>query len=175
MKKILSTIFALFALTFCYTQNGYNLVFNRVIDTTLVIEINTPTDLCNNPQYSNDLVVPSGKVWKLISLGQNERNVELATSCSGNTSYSNALLSSVINIQGTYEYPIHTTFAGGGGIYQTDFWAERYYDSAPLPLWFNAASTLKLKAFSNSHCCVRNTFPRIIMAHFSIIEFNVSQ
>ena len=66
-KKLLLLLVVLVQLPALIAQSK-NLEFNRVIDTIISVEVTGCTDIYSTPEYSNDFIVPVGKVWKITSL-----------------------------------------------------------------------------------------------------------
>ena len=68
MKKRLIIFIYLVASSICYSQTGNNLVFNKVIDTIISVEVNGCINIVDNPQNSADFIVPDGKVTSISLL-----------------------------------------------------------------------------------------------------------
>ena len=138
---------------------GYNLKFNRVIDTVVSINHTTCTDIYNTPVYGDIiLTVPNGAVWKVTSLlgsglsGANTRN-----NCSSSSFYSNSPqgYAQLYMYSGGQSYPMVTT--GGAEV--------------PFPLWLNAGTIIKYKLWSASGVFRYSYYDMSSSTFLSIIEF----
>ena len=162
MKKCISILSFLMFLNLMFGQ-GKNLVYSRVIDTVLRVDVTTCTDLYSNPQYSSPLIVPAGRVWKITSsqissgnfLAQGQPTLVI-NNCQHPTSTNNFLIS----------------------IYKTSVTGESVilgsHTTAYYPKWVNANTELKLKAYSSrsDYRYTRDThLPYWGEIHLSILEF----
>ena len=136
---------------------GYNLKFNRVIDTVISISHTSCTNMYSTPVYGSTIVVPNGVVWKITSLiGTPSSAVCMYSSCS-NTSCGTNGYSNFFKLSGNQEFALFST----GGDSQFN-----------LPLWVNAQTSFRWKAWSSSSTREYNrTWDVNNSAHLSIIEF----
>ena len=170
MKKLLTILITLL-LSMQLSAQSKNLEFNRVIDTLIVAEVNTCTDLYNNPVYGPDLVVPAGKVWKIESLGtEGVKNTGLQSQytylrnsdCYG-TNYIQSVCKGLLIVNyPNYEFNL----------------IDNLEMNVSLPIWLNAGSSINAKIFGNevNHRWTVNSYlPYTYNCFVSIIEFNVTQ
>jgi hypothetical protein len=82
-KRFFALILLVFISGIIYCQ-GYSLKFNRVIDTALVAEITSCTDISGTGYSGAAITVPAGTVWKIESVGPLGYNSSssLCTDCS---------------------------------------------------------------------------------------------
>lgn len=168
MNKILCPLFSLFALTFCYAQNGHNLVFNKVIDTIISVEVNGCTNIVDNPQISADFMVPDGKVWKITSISEIALEGFSWASCNTDTyKYFDVSLLKYFGTSWSQEYILATKGQQG-----TSSLNVKNIDS--FPIWMAEGSKLKLKLEGNqSDRALSNDAKGKV--YLSLIEFNVVQ
>ena len=135
---------------------GYNLKFNRVIDTIISIQ-SSCTDIYP-PIYGSALTVPNGVVWKITSLiGTPASNRTMYATCGSSSSQANKGFCNFMKQSGSQEFALFST----GGDSQFN-----------LPLWVNSQTTFKWKAWSiNSSYDFNRTWDIDHNAHLSIIEF----
>ncbi len=168
MKKTFAIIISLLTFSVCYSQNGNNLVFNKVIDTIFTLEISTCIYLSGNPQYSNEMVVPEGKVWKITSFGH--------VICNGNLAYKTSISGSGFAEWNNCTKPGNTTPIGelirseGNNEYIYVQNSEKY-NSAPV--WLSEESEIQLKLSTLAGDAKTDDIK--CTTALSIIEFNVSQ
>ena len=186
MKRIkMKTIISLVIFLTLQVANAQtkNLEFNRVIDTILKVEITSCTDIYNNPAYSAvELTVPSGKVWKVTSLGSEglrlggylsssaDNHYYTRFSCSSSSSGTYAV-ACVIKLQGSEEYELLTN----SYVSEED---ERFRGGIEYPIWLNSLTILKAKMYSKSsslNWTNSDYLPYVYKAHVSLIEFNIAQ
>ena len=143
---------------------GKNLVYSRVIDTVLRVDVTTCTDLYLNPQYSSPLIVPAGRVWKITSSqktigasGLNPTYYQLVTDNCQSTSNTNSFIVTMYK----------TSVTGESAILGSN-------TTASYPKWVNANTEFKLKGYSQSNFYkyTRDVYlPYWGEIHLSILEF----
>jgi hypothetical protein len=117
IKRFLAFAFAVLFFG-CTFGQGYSLVFNRVIDTAIAAEITSCIDISGAGYTGGAITVPSGKVWKIESigpLGYNTTTVYLYNNCTGTSS--------------TYYYTIWDVKVDDGSIEKGYLKRRMYYNS----------------------------------------------
>tara|TARA_B100001287_G_C22655206_1_gene517322 strand:+ start:1188 stop:1691 length:504 start_codon:yes stop_codon:yes gene_type:complete len=167
MKKRLIIFIYLVASSICYSQTGNNLVFNKVIDTIISVEVNGCINIVDNPQNSADFIVPDGKVWKITSVS--EIIVEGFSWASCNADNYRYFDVSLLKYSGTswgQEFILANNSTQGSAHY--------IYNMDSFPIWMAEGSKLKLKLEGNqSDRALSNDAKGKV--YLSLIEFNVSQ
>lgn len=170
MMKTLKHIFMICALLCCsigMMGQGFNLQFNRIIDTSLSAAVTSCTDITANGLSSNIITVPAGKVWKVESIGPLEYygSTYLYNSCTLSSYASNNTTWSLLMDDGTrctlkrYAYMLSGSYAE---------------QAANTPVWLRAGTSLY------TNISPRNTTYRFtdgaasVRTSLSIIEFNLA-
>jgi hypothetical protein len=143
---------------------GNNLQFSRVIDTVLIAEATTCTDLFANPVVSSSITVPSSNVWKITSISMERGNVinnryVAYSNCNGGT---NSDLCGNLR-----KHLVGTTFK---------IFGDNLFSQGEFPMWFNSGTVLDATMYSESSQYSWTYSPylpyRVAIA-LSIIEFNI--
>lgn len=172
MKKIFLTILTTITVLGVNAQ-GSDLIFSRVIDTTLSVTISSCTNTNTSKTFGTSITVPSNKVWKITSYSDVstfnsstspndwDDNNSGAYQCSGSKSTSNAGFKSDIlkNVNGDYI----VIFPSGS-------------TNTLMPVWINAGTELKASLYSSSYSSTftwQAWLPYVSHVNLSIIEFYV--
>ena len=174
MKKIILTILTTITVLGVNAQ-GSDLIFSRVIDTTLSVTISSCTNTYTSKTFGTSITVPSNKVWKITSYSDvstfnsstspndwdDNNNGNAAYRCSGSKSTSNAGFKSDIlkNVNGDYI----VIFPSGS-------------TNTLMPVWINAGTELKASLYSSSYSYTftwQAWLPYVSHVNLSIIEFYV--
>lgn len=164
MKKCISIFSFLMFLNLMFSQ-GKNLVYSRVIDTVLRVDVTTCTDLYSNPQYSSPLIVPAGRVWKITSSNYNK-----GASYYIDPSYTYLVTNNCQSTsqQNTFRSTLYKTSVSG----ETPILGDE--TSSLYPKWFNSNTEFKLKCYSltSTYAYTRDVYlPYWGEIHLSILEF----
>jgi hypothetical protein len=171
MMKTISksvTIILLMAAALNAAGQGYNLQFNRVIDTSLAVSVTVCTDITASGISSTSVSVPAGKVWKIESIGPLEYygSSYLYNSCSFNSSTSNNTIWALCMDDGTRSTLKRYAYLLSGS------YGEQ---AANMPVWLRAGTSLYV------NISPRNTGYRFtdgsqtsVKTSLSIIEFNLN-
>ena len=174
MKKIFLTILTTITILGVNAQ-GSDLIFSRVIDTTLSVTISSCTNMYTSKTFGASITVPSNKVWKITSYSNvstfnsstnpndwGDNNYEnTGYNCNGSKSTSNANFKSDIlkNVNGDYI----VIFPSGS-------------TNTLMPVWINAGTELKASFYStntNYQWTWQAWLPYVSHVNLSIIEFYV--
>ena len=175
MKKIFLTILTTITILGVNAQ-GSDLIFSRVIDTTLSVTISSCTNMYTSKTFGASITVPSNKVWKITSYSNvstfnsstnpndwGDNNYRYNTNpCSYGPSYGNAGFKSDIlkNVNGEYI----VIFPSGS-------------TNTLMPVWINAGTELKASFYSayssNYNWTWQAWLPYVSHVNLSIIEFYV--
>ena len=173
MKKIVILIFFL-----SFASNGQNnMQFNRVLDTIMVVNVNTPTDISTSPIYGNSLSPNANKIWKIqhIDLARNRQSNILY--CNENTNYSSSgLIMGLLINDGANEVVLcETTFASSTEASYPRLFEDGTTCNVNFPFWLNSGSSISpvlyLNANANSQLCVSDVSGEI---YISILEFIIT-
>ena len=179
MKNIY-TILLVGLTSFSYAQN---LVYNRVIDTVLVLNIGATITDISTKHIGTTISPPSGKVWKINNVlldagyvAQDYPNGIFNCFFCNDQSQDRADLKFGVDIyDGANDIDISLRSPHVAG--QT-FHSEGYVSQNDFPLWINSSSTIRTFIIQNIdsqvntglyEICVRYVFAK---AYVSIIEFN---
>ena len=161
MKKIFLTILTTITVLGVNAQ-GSDLIYSRVIDTVLIAEATTCTDLYANPVISPSITVPSGFVWKITSISM-ERG--------GNMGHRSVCNNSCNSSQQNYlcgnlrKHLVGTTF---------NIYGDNLFSQGEFPMWFNSGTVFDAIMNSNSvsYQWTRSSYlPYRVAIALSIIEF----
>ena len=161
MKKIFLTILTTITILGVNAQ-GSDLIFSRVIDTVLIAEATTCTDLYANPVISPSITVPSGFVWKITSISM-ERG---AKDGQRSICYNNCNASSSNYLCGNLrKHLVGTTFK---------IFGDNLFSQGEFPMWFNSGTVFDAFMYSNngSYQWTKSSYlPYRVAIALSIIEF----
>ena len=162
MKKIILTVLTIITVLGVNAQ-GSDLIFSRVIDTVLIVEATTCTDLYANPVISPSITVPSGFVWKITSISMERGNVNAERRLSAydctNGNFSAALCGNL------RKHLVGTTF---------NIYGDNLFSQGEFPMWFNSGTVFDAVMSSKSdwYKWTRNqNQPFRVAIALSIIEF----
>ena len=138
MKKIILTVLTIITVLGVNAQ-GSDLIFSRVIDTVLIAEATTCTDLYLNPVVSPPITVPSGFVWKITSISMERGNAYANRYLSANNCTSSNSTSSLCgNLR---KHLVGTTF---------NIYGDNLFSQGEFPMWFNSGTVFDAVMSSDS-------------------------
>ena len=174
MKKIFLTVLTIITVLGVNAQ-GSDLIFSRVIDTTLSVTLSSCTNTYTSKTFGASITVPSNKVWKITSYSNvstfnsstnpndwDDNNLfHPSYNCSGliatgNTGFKSDILK---NVNGDYI----VIFPSGS-------------TNTLMPVWINAGTELKASFYSGSSSYQwtwQGWLPYVSHVNLSIIEFYV--
>ena len=162
MKKIFLTILTTITILGVNAQ-GSDLIFSRVIDTVLIVEATTCTDLYANPVISPSITVPSGFVWKITSISMERGNADANRYLSAYDCTSGNSSSSLCgNLR---KHLVGTTF---------NLYGDNLFSQGEFPMWFNSGTVFDAVMSSDDdwYRWTRDTYqPFRVAIALSIIEF----
>ena len=180
MKKICTILLVCFT----FLSNAQTLEFSRVIDTVLVLDITSSTNI-TLVTYGQQQISPSpGKVWKIQSLLFDPGHMAYIDHCQSNVSgqfYSTDIHCFVELNDGINSANICSSWPSGNttGPSTSASGSIRNLETVQCfenIMWINSSSTIKIGVVSSrpfptpaSHPCVSDL---TIKAYVSIIEFN---
>ena len=161
MKKIILTVLTIITVLGVNAQ-GSDLIYSRVIDTVLIVEATTCTDLYANPVISPSITVPSGFVWKITSISM-ERG---AKDGQRSVCYYNCNAGSQNYLCGHLrKHLVGTTF---------NIYGDNLFSQGEFPMWFNSGTVFDAVMSSDDdwYRWTRNIYqPFRVAIALSIIEF----
>ena len=174
MKKIL------LILLMCLNYTSYSQDFVRVIDTVLILDVSSQTNVSNNV-YGSFISPPTGKVWKIQSLLLDPGNNLDAYCCNAGCLADGDVIISFVEIDDGANQSLicsssptgNKTYNGGSGLYSTGPAPKIIKECTENIIWINSTSTIKIgiietpNYFSADVCVDRLT----VTAHISILEF----
>lgn len=162
MKKIFLTILTTITILRVNAQ-GSDLIYSRVIDTVLIAETSTCTDLYANPVISPSITVPSGFVWKITSISMERGNVDANRNLSAydciSSNFSTGLRGNL------RKHLVGTTF---------NIYGDNLFSQGEFPMWFNSGTVFDAVMSSGSDWYRWTRFtdhPFRVAIALSIIEF----
>lgn len=174
MKKIVLLLFTIFAFS-AATGQGSNLQFSRVIDTALMVEVTSCTNMHTTKVFGSSITVPNNTVWKVTSYS----NVSTVNS-STNPNYWEHLNNANSN------YQCNGAFSPGNAVFKSDILKNVNGDyitifpsgstNTLMPVWLNAGTELKASFYSTSSSYKytwQAWLPYKSYVNLSIIEFNI--
>ncbi|MDA8670050.1 hypothetical protein N9L60_03745 [Flavobacteriales bacterium] len=161
-SKYIGSILIFLLLSAQLRAQGNNLIYNRVIDTVLICNATTCTDLYINPVVSSPITVPSGFVWKITSVSMERGNVDNNREVSYNNCNS-----------GTGGYLCGNLRKYIGGI-SFNLFGDNLFSQGEFPMWFNSGTVFDAVMYSPSstYKWTRSVYmPYRVAIALSIIEF----
>ena len=167
----------------CLNYTSYSQDFVRVIDTVLILDVSSQTNVSNNV-YGSFISPPNGKVWKIQSLLLDPGNNLDLSNCIGGSSLNGDDVITFIEIDdGTNQSIIcsssplgnFTNNGPGVGSFSSGSFTKNIEECSENIIWINSTSTVKIGIVETPHtlgyqfdlCVYRLT----VTAHISILEF----
>ena len=162
-SKYIGSILIFILLSAQLRAQGNNLIYNRVIDTVLICNATTCTDLYINPVVSSSITVPSGFVWKITSVSMERGNVNNNRDISSN--------SCTYSSKSGYLCGNLRKYIGG---IKFNLYGDNLFSQGEFPMWFNSGTVFDAVMYSNSgsYRWTKNSYmPYRVVIALSIIEF----